>query len=122
MNRRLRWNDAPTARGTRASDANAGAPNERGVPTAGGINPEEESFDQGRRRVRLRGRDDETGESWGAELWLPQTQGGYGAGKPGDRKTGDAVLRGDLSVTRDGWEQVSALAAWQAALDRHYGQ
>jgi hypothetical protein len=77
MNRRFRWTDAPVGpRGMRAYAAAASAPGERGVPTAGGINPEEEMFDAGRRRVRLRGRDQETGENYGAELWLPQSQGG----------------------------------------------
>jgi hypothetical protein len=90
------------------------------VPTTGGINPEEESFDQGRRRVRLRGRDQETGENYGAELWLPQSQGGYGAeaGKPGDRKVGDQALRN--LVERDPFTECSGLRAWQRALDRHY--
>jgi len=36
-------------------DANAGKPAER-APTAGGVIPEE-AFDQGRWRIRLRGRD-----------------------------------------------------------------
>ena len=37
-------------------DANAGKPGER-VAMAGGVIPEEEAFDQGRWRIRLRGRD-----------------------------------------------------------------
>jgi hypothetical protein len=69
MNRRFRWNDAPVGR-VRASDASAGGPGERGAPTAGGINPEKETFDTNRRRIHLRGRDQETGEHFGAELYF----------------------------------------------------
>jgi hypothetical protein len=52
-------------------DADAGVPGER-APTAGGVNPEKETFDTNRRCVRLSGRDHETGENYGAELWLPE--------------------------------------------------
>src|SRR6516165_3876901 len=57
----------------------AGMPGSRRVPEAGGINPqEEEMFDQGGRRILLRGRVEETGEPYGAEVFLPGGGRGYG--------------------------------------------
>jgi hypothetical protein len=85
------------------------------VPTAGGINPEEETFDQSRRRLRLSGRD-ETGENFGAELYLPS-----GPVKPGDHRTSDAALLGNLE-NRDPFEECASLAAYQRMLNRHYRQ
>ena len=35
-------------------------------------------FDAGRRRIRLRGHDEETGENFGAELYLPEGDEGFG--------------------------------------------
>jgi hypothetical protein len=104
----------------REKDANAGAEGEW-LPTSGGAL--ETEFDADGRRVRLRGRDQETSENYGAELWLPNGGQGYGAGagKPGDRKVGDAALR-DLVTPKDGCAEISGLAAWQRALDRHYRQ
>jgi hypothetical protein len=123
MNRRLRWNDAPTARGIRAIEASAGAPGERSVPTAGGVNPEEEAFDEGRRRIRLRGRDQKTNQLLGAEIYLPAGGHGYGSGtaQVGDAAIGDAALR-DLVTPKGGCEEISGLAAWQRVLDAHYEQ
>jgi len=101
----------------RTFEANAGAEGER-VPTSGGA--EEQAFDRDRRRVRLSGRDQETGENYGAELWLPEGGQGYGAeaGKLGDRKVGDAALRN--LVERDPYTECCGLRAWQRLLDRHY--
>jgi hypothetical protein len=95
---RYRWNDAPVA-GAHAVKVSGGA--------------EEMEFDQARRRIRLRGRDQETGENFGAELYLP-------TGGPSDRRTGDAALRN--LVERDIHDECAGLAAWQRALNRHYGQ
>jgi len=104
----------------RAYDAAAGAPG-KCPPTSGGA--EEQAFDQGRQRVRLVGRDQESGENYGCELWLPEGGQGYGSqpGKPGDRRVGDAALR-DLMKSRDGCEEISGLAALQRQLDRHYAR
>jgi hypothetical protein len=116
---RYRWNDAPVGRPRmRAYDASAGAPGERrngAAPTAGGANPEEQEFDQARRRVRLRGVDQE-GQPYGAEVWLPDGGQGYG----GDRKTGDNSLLN--LVDRDPFTECSGLRAYQRLLDRHYGK
>ena len=68
-------------------------------------------LDQNRRRVRLSGRDQETGQNFGAEVWLPQ---GYG----GDRRTGDAALR--TLVDRDPYTECSGLAELQRRLNQHY--
>jgi hypothetical protein len=98
-------------------DANASAEGEEYPPTSGGA--AEQAFDQGRRRVRLSGRDQETGENFGAELWLPGGGQGNGVGKPGDRRTGDAAMC-DLVTPKDGCAEISGLATWQRMLDRHY--
>ena len=104
--------DQPRGR-ARTANGNAGAESEW-PPTAGGVNPEEESFDQRRRRVRLTGRDEE-GSNYGAELWLPEGGRGYG----GDRKVGDAAIR-DLVTPRDGRADISGLAELQRRLNQHY--
>jgi hypothetical protein len=115
--RRYRWSfrDATEVRRALTHDAAALAPGElERVPTAGGA--EEQPFDQGRRRVRVSG-SDENGENYGAELWLP---GGHvEAGAPGDRKTGDAALR-DLVTPKDGCAEISGLVEWQRRLNAHY--
>jgi hypothetical protein len=111
----------------RAYDASAGAPGERGVPAAGGVNPEESdfeaAFDANRSRIRLRSRDQETNQQFGAELYLPAGGRGYDSGtaKVGDAAIGDAALR-DLVTPKGGCEEISGLAAWQRLLDAHYGQ
>jgi hypothetical protein len=121
MNRRFRWNDAPTARGIRASEASAGAPGERGVPTASGVNPEEEAFDQGRRRIRLHGRDQETNQLLGAEIYLPSGGHGFGSGLA---KVGDATIGAEAldhpERTRDGCQEISAIAELQRRLNAFY--
>jgi len=71
---RYRCTDARDRSGRRMIDANAGAPNEwpptprtaGGVPIAGGVKPEE-VFAADRRRIRISGRDQESGEHFGAE-------------------------------------------------------
>jgi hypothetical protein len=135
---RYRWSDTPVGlRRARAVDASAGAPGERSqggsqflpqvgerrngaAPTAGGV--EEQPFDQGRRRVRLIGGDQETG-LFGAELWLPQTQGGYGSSpaQVGDARIGAAALD-HPERTRDGCEEISAIAELQRRLNAHYAR
>jgi hypothetical protein len=114
--RRYRWSfrDATEVHRALTHDAAALVPSElERVPTAGGA--EEQPFDQGRRRVRVSG-SDENGENYGAELWLP---GGHvEAGAPGDRKTGDAALRN--LEERDPYTECSGLRAWQRLLDKHY--
>jgi hypothetical protein len=124
MRRRLRWTDAPVG-GVRARDANAGAPG-KWPQTVGGINPEGEfeadAFSARRQRVRLRGVD-QAGENWGAELWLPTRQGGYGSApaKVGDAAIGAAALD-HPERSRDGCEEISAIAELQRRLNAHYGQ
>jgi len=98
----------PQVFATDPDDADANAPGEQS-PASGG--PEEQAFDQNRRRVRLSGRDQETGQNFGAEVWLPQ---GYG----GDRRTGDAALR--TLVDRDPYTECSGLAELQRRLNQHY--
>jgi hypothetical protein len=109
----------------RAHDAAAGAPSER-VPTSGGVSETEfaaDAFGARRRRVRLSGRDQETGEHFGAELYLPT--GGHGFGS-GPARVGDAVIGADaldnLERPRDGCEEISAIAELQRRLNAHYGQ
>jgi hypothetical protein len=120
--RRYRWSfrDATEVRRALTHDAAALAPGELEQPPISG-GAEEQGFDAGRRRVRLRGRDQETGENYGAELWLPEGGQGYGAGSgaPGDRKVGDAALR-DLVTPKDGCAEISGLAEWQRRLNAHY--
>jgi hypothetical protein len=53
----------------RAYDAHVGARGEYGTGGA-----EEMEFDASRRRVRLRGRDQETGQNFGVELYLWRLQ------------------------------------------------
>jgi hypothetical protein len=89
------------------------------VPTAGGINPEEEMFDAGRRRIRLRGRDQETGQNFGAELYLPA--GSHGYGKVGDAGIGAEALD-HPERTRDGCAEISAIAEVQRRLNAHYAR
>jgi len=86
---RARVGDANTGRlGELPAGRSMGA-----APTAGGVNPqEEEMFDQRRRRIRLRGRDQESGEHFGAELYLPSGGKGSSPASVGDR-LGDARLR-----------------------------
>jgi hypothetical protein len=121
--RRYRWSfrDATEVRRAATYDAPQLVPALEGerVPTAGGA--EEQAFDEGRRRVRLKGRDQATGENYGAELWLPEGGEGYGAeaGRPGDRKVGDAAMR-DLVTPKDGCAEISGLAEWQRRLNAHY--
>jgi hypothetical protein len=109
----------------RATDANSGSLGEwprapRHVATAGGVNPEEElEFGADRRRVGLRGRD-EDGQSFGAEVYLPAGGHGYGAQPPrvGDRSR-DAALLSKLQ-DRDPADDCASLAALQRLHDRHY--
>jgi hypothetical protein len=101
----------------RGRDANAGGRGEW-PPTSGGINPVAEAFDQGCRRVRLSGRDQETGEHFGAELYLPDGGTGYGSGPA---QTDDAALLCNLDH-RDPFDDCAALGALQRALNRHYAR
>jgi len=116
---RARVGDANTGRlGELPAGRSMGA-----APTAGGVNPqEEEMFDQRRRRIRLRGRDQESGEHFGAELYLPHGGRGYGSSpaSPRDAAIGDAALRN--LENRDPFDECSGLRAWQRALDAHYAK
>jgi hypothetical protein len=130
---RLRWNDVPVGlRRARVVDTSAGAPGGRNqgaaklmpqvserhngaAPTAGGV--EEQEFDQARRRVRLRGVDAD-GEVYGAEVWLPTRQGGYGASPA---QTSDVALLGKMQ-DRDAFSDCSGLAAWQRVNNRYYAK
>jgi len=126
---RYRCTDARDRSGRRMIDANAGAPNEwpptprtaGGVPVAGGVNPEE-VFAADRRRIRISGRDQESGEHFGAELYLPHGGRGYGSSpaSPRDAAIGDAALHN--LENRDPFSECSGLRAWQRALDAHYAK
>jgi hypothetical protein len=75
-----------------AGPAMPAAPGRRTTqPAAGGV--EEEVFADGRRRVRLVGRDQATGQNYEAALYLPE--GGEGFGTVGGRRR-----RGRSSVSR----------------------
>jgi hypothetical protein len=94
------------------------------VPTAGGINPEEEAFDQGHRHIRLRGRDQETGENFGPENYLPGRSSAEAIkdrARAGDARAGAAALD-HPERPRDGFEEISAIAELQRRLNAHYGQ
>jgi len=126
---RYRCTDARDRSGRRMIDANAGAPNEwpptprtaGGVPIAGGVKPEE-VFAADRRRIRISGRDQESGEHFGAELYLPHGGRGYGSSpaSPRDAAIGDAALHN--LENRDPFSECSGLRAWQRALDAHYAK
>jgi hypothetical protein len=119
---------APRRR-ARTADASAGAPGElragyplapppvrapaqstASPPVAGGVNPEEQHFDE-TRAVRVSGRD-ATGRMWNARIYGPYPQ-------PGEGTIGDAALH-DLGATRGGCDDVQGLAALQRRLDAHY--
>ena len=74
------------------------------------------------RRVRISGRDEESGEHFGAELYLPHGGRGYGSSpaSPRDAAIGDAALRN--LENRDPFDECSGLRAWQRALDAHYAK
>jgi hypothetical protein len=120
VHRNFRTADPPMR--MRVADANSGAAGEwpgaplyvAAIPTAGGINPEEE-FAADRRRVRLRGRDQQTGESFGAELWLPAGGKGYGS-QPARIGDGFAAMQDPPTNT-----DCTRLVNLQRALNAHYG-
>ena len=112
--------------------------NSREQRVAGGLE-EQEEFADSRRRIRLVGRDDVTGQAWGAAVYVPGApNAGYESigGAPrspdlnelgGDRarrrtnaRTGDEALS-DLEKARGGYEHAQGLRELQNRLDRHYG-
>ena len=56
-----------------------------------------------------------------ARITAPNGGQGYDAeaGKPGDRKVGDAAMR-DLVTPKDGCAEISGLVEWQRRLNAHY--
>jgi hypothetical protein len=124
---------APRRR-ARTADASAGAPGELKAgyplaprpngngeggpaasppaPTGGGLNPEEQNFDQAGPGVQVTGRDQE-GKMWRMQIWGPHAQQGEG-GMIGDRALSN------LGQVRDGASDVQGLGALQRQLDRHY--
>jgi hypothetical protein len=102
---------APPARGNGNGNGNGngGSPL---VPTGGGLNPEEQQFDQAGPGVQVTGRDQE-GKMWRMQIWGPPAQQGEGG------MIGDRALR-NLGQIRDGASDVQGLGALQRQLDRHY--
>jgi hypothetical protein len=119
--------DAPDRHGKRMIDANAGHVGEwpetprrtERVPEAGGVNPQNE-FGADRRRLRGVLRDEEAGNSFGLELYLPHGGNGFGSQPPrvGDRAR-DAALLSKLQ-DRDPFDDCASLGALQRLHDRHY--
>jgi hypothetical protein len=105
------------------------------LPRAGGVE-EQEEFADSRRRIRLVGRDEVTGQAWGAAVYVPGApNAGYesigGAPRPAEfgqpdadrarrRKAGDQALS-DLENGRSSAAEEAGLRAIQVANERFWG-